>query len=399
MAYYVKLFLDAFDGESLDMKMLSPAQRYIWFALLAFARRYQPHGFLSVGTDENGPIQASVGRLAEWAGVSKSTMHCALELMIDADMLRIDKRRKVQCIEVVNWQKWQVDNGLEEVPEFVREPNDSVREPNDSVREPNDSVREPNDSVREPNGYLPNGSVREPNGTPDEPNGDRASGQVQLSGETVREPNALESLESLESLEKQQRKAECRTQQVDVRDGAAPTGRDGTPPIAFDLVATCKALLDQVNPEPNFDIEPSIRNVTAPYPDFAHDAAIQTVAKFQRTKPHGWMDVFMYFHRTAAGMTSDAREAEATDPRLAEFCRIYGQNPRKSPDHPKQHEWETHLKLYRRDPLIYLLENPRFREKAAAQGLWNHDTDIDRAKARYREREAELVKQGRMLPD
>jgi hypothetical protein len=194
MAYYVKLFLDAFDGESLDMKMLSPAQRYIWFALLAFARRYQPHGFLSVGTDENGPIQASVGRLAEWAGVSKSTMHCALELMIDADMLRIDKRRKAQCIEVVNWQKWQVDNGSEDVPDFVREPNDSVREPNDSVREPNDSVREPNDSVREPNGYLSDGSVREPNGTPDEPNGDRASGQVKLLGETVREPNALESL-------------------------------------------------------------------------------------------------------------------------------------------------------------------------------------------------------------
>ncbi len=389
MAYYVKLFLDAFDGESLDMKMLSPAQRYIWFALLAFARRYQPHGFLSVGTDENGPIQASVGRLAEWAGVSKSTMHCALELMIDADMLRIDKRRKVQCIEVVNWQKWQVDNGSEDVPEFVREPNDSVREPNDSVREPNDSVREPN-------GYLSNDCVREPNGTPDETNGDRASGHVQLSGETVREPNALESLESLE---KQQKQLLGLTKQVDARDRDADAGRDGQGVVFGGLVRHCVELLGQVNPEPNADIEVGIRNVCAAYPEYAVPAALATSEKF-RTKPVGeWLRVSMYFSKTASGMASSAREAEAADPRLAEFVRIYGQNPRKSPDHPKQHEWETHLKLYRRDPLIYLLENPRFREKAAAQGLWNHDTDIDRATARYREREAELVKQGRMLPD
>ena len=375
MAYYVKLFLDAFDGESLDMKMLSPAQRYMWFALLAFARRYQPHGFLSVGTDENGPIQASVGRLAEWAGVSKSTMHCALELMIDADMLRIDKRRKVQCIEVVNWQKWQVDNGSEDVPEFVREPNDSVREPN---------------------GYLSNDCVREPNGTPDETNGDRASGHVQLSGETVREPNALESLESLE---KQQKQLLGLTKQVDARDRDADAGRDGQGVVFGGLVRHCVELLGQVNPEPNADIEVGIRNVCAAYPEYAVPAALATSEKF-RTKPVGeWLRVSMYFSKTASGMASSAREAEAADPRLAEFVRIYGQNPRKSPDHPKQHEWETHLKLYRRDPLIYLLENPRFREKAAAQGLWNHDTDIDRATARYREREAELVKQGRMLPD
>ena len=396
MAYYVKLFLDAFDGESLDMKMLSPAQRYIWFALLAFARRYQPHGFLSVGTDENGPIQASVGRLAEWAGVSKSTMHCALELMIDADMLRIDKRRKVQCIEVVNWQKWQVDNGSEDVPEFVREPNGSVREPNGSVREPNDSVREPNDSVREPNGYLSDGSVREPNGTPDEPNSDRASGQVQLSGEAVREPNALESLEKL-------RETTDRPPQGNpLRHLGAgePTATD----VVVDYQDSLNTIEAMLRPCVKQDgdapvaMTEGVNAVLGPYSAYALDAALITAERF-RGKPAEWARVHAFFLSTASRRASDAREAEAADPRLAEFVRIYGQNPHKSPDHPKQHEWETHLKLYRRDPLIYLLENPRFREKAAAQGLWNHDTDIDRATARYREREAELVKQGRMLPD
>lgn len=388
MAYYVKLFLDAFDGESADLRVLSPVYRYIWFSLIAFARRFQPHGFLSVGTDENGPIPASIGRLAQWADVSKSTMHKALQLMLDADMLHIDKRRKVECIEVVNWQKWQVCHGVEGDPE-------TVHTANDAVHTANAGVHTANAGVRDTNGYLADGTVRDVDGTPDEANSDRASGQVQLTDETVHTANALESLESLE---KQQRKEECRTEQIDVMDGAVQAGRDGTPPILFDLVTTCKALLDQVNPDPNFDIEPSVRNVTAPYPDFAHDAAIQTVAKFQRTKPRAWMDVFMYFHRTASGMTSDAREAEAADPRRAEFVRIYGREPRKAPDHPQQRQWERHLQGYKIDPLIWLFTHPEYRDKAVEQGLWNHDTDEERAIEQITERNAELVRQGKCLP-
>jgi hypothetical protein len=382
MSSYVKLFLDAFDGESADMKMLAPAYRYVWFALIAFARRYPPHGFLSVGVDENGPIPASIGRLAQWADVAKSSMHKAIQLMLDTGMLHIDKRRKVQCIEVVNWKKWQVDNGLEEVP--------------DSVRVVDDSVRVVDDSVRVVDGYLSGGTVRDVDGTPDEANGDRASGQVQLSGETVHTANALEKLEKL-------RETTDRPPQGNPSQHLGAGELTATDVVVDyqDSLNTIEAMLrpcvkqDGGAPVAMTD---GVNAVLGPYSAYALDAAIITAERF-RGKPAEWTRVHAFLLSTASRRASDAREAEAADPRLAEFVRIYGPNPRKSPDHHKQHEWETHLKLYRRDPLIYLLENPRFREKAAAQGLWNHDTDIDRATARYREREAELVKQGRMLPD
>ena len=112
--YYVKLSLDGFDGKSNDMNELTPTQRYVWFSYIAFARRFLPHGFLSVGVEDGRPVPATVDRLAEWADVGRRTIIRTNQRLVELGMIRKDRRRNVVCLEVVNWSKWQDNDGAKE---------------------------------------------------------------------------------------------------------------------------------------------------------------------------------------------------------------------------------------------------------------------------------------------
>jgi hypothetical protein len=112
--HYSKLFLGAFDGHSEDMARLTIGQRYVWLALLAFARAQEPHGMLNTGTRDDDPIPASLRRLARWAQVSVSTIKEAIDRFSQLGMLKQDGRRRTPCWEIANWAKWQVHHGLDE---------------------------------------------------------------------------------------------------------------------------------------------------------------------------------------------------------------------------------------------------------------------------------------------
>lgn len=175
------------------------------------------------------------------------------------------------------------------------------------------------------------------------------------------------------------------------------TATPGKPDVAGHCI---EILHPGVKPEgvADVDMRPGVGNVVAAYPDHALDAAILTAEQFRR-EPGKWTRVFSFFLSTASKRTANARLAEERDPLLAQFQRIYGPDPHKVPGHPTQRQWGTHLQQYRTDPLLYLYRTPRFRAKAAELGLWNDDTDIERAEQRIRENEAELIRSGQWVPE
>lgn len=197
-AYFVKVFLDTFDGKSDDMKQLSSTEKWVWMALLGFARHQVPHGYLNIATDPHtgAPIQASFGRLAQWAMTSKAVVHRAISKLEKLGMLKLDCRAKSPCYQIANWEKWQVGNGAEidaEETEIDRSseeryPTSTVPVRNDS--KPNRSCEERQRSCEEryrsPEERLLCETDRSPEERqPNEVNGDSASSQPQLENQSV----------------------------------------------------------------------------------------------------------------------------------------------------------------------------------------------------------------------
>ena len=383
MAYYVKLFLDAFDGDNADLSALTPTQRYIWFALIAFARRYPPHGFLSIGICENQPVAASIRRLAEWAGVSLGVMQKTLGLLLNMKMLKQDKRRSNQCLEVTNWCKWQVEHGTESEPAddakecspYEQQPPDGVHDMNAGVHHMNTAIHEMNASVHHMNTNLPGEGVHDMNTPPDEANGENGSGDLHLVEDGVHDMNALESHESLGEGRK-----EDVGDSLHVDDGQRPTAPPGSNDKVRkhqELVARCVTLLSQVNPDDGAPVKQSVENTILLYPDHAELAALKTTEKKRANPPKRWLDVSQYFASTASGMASDAREAEERDPALSEFTKLYGPDPHLSPAHPSQRQWERYRRDHKDDSLMFIYSHAELQDRAQEVGLWDNARKAD----------------------
>ena len=179
--WYVKVFEHAFDGASTDMDQLTVAQRWIWVALIAWSRKYRPHGELNTVKDG---ISKPVGlrRLAQWCGASKTAVADAIAKLLELGMLKKDRRKNEPVLRVANWSKWQLANGDDEDEMGVRQtdrgcPPDGQPEDLECAGCPPDGQKCPPDGQKCPSGgHLSLKSECPPDGhIPDEPLRENAS--------------------------------------------------------------------------------------------------------------------------------------------------------------------------------------------------------------------------------
>lgn len=361
--HYVKLFLATFDGQSADMQALTIGQKYVWLALLAFARAYRPYGILNAGEHEGRPMPASVRRLADWASVGVGTVSEALAIYEKRGMIKQDNRRSDPCWEIVNWEKWQVSHGLEDCSGGEQE---GVQEANTGTSECSGDEQQCSPSERQCSG-----------------NGEQCSDGEHLSSGTKRSGGEQGSTQSqgtqgLLGLVSDEEK--CSGGERDFTDvkRTTLTAEEGTATSASQVDQARQILCTLLRlPDGSIAIDAALMAASRVHPRAA-DVLVQECGALAAREAQGGKPVDLQYLASNVRQAAERLEQEETlqddDERL--FVRLFGPRPRNA-FWTQEQAWDRELVGFRRDREHWLYSHcatgceEKLRKRAEECGLWD----------------------------